>query len=440
MNVDWIEVAQLLASVAVLLMLNGILAACETGLLRLRYMRGNEDEQQRMRRHKPTAWLLDHADRTAVCIRFTMTLATIALGLILFPFLHRILSDIEWLASGIGRFSAITLAFVLAASAHALIGEMVPRALANRSPQRVVRRTAGLVRITCWVTWPILRILQRMAGRIVREEPATEQVNLMDAEVQIRALGEEDTSLSPEMRRIITNTLRLRDLEVSDVNLPRDHVQYFDLNDGVAENLRIARQTGHTRFPVCDGDLDHCIGLVHVKDIFRAGGEDRKVDLRAIKREITHIPQNEPLEEALKRLLRQKMHMALVVDEFGGTAGVITLERILEELVGEIQDEFDTAEEEYHVRELPDGSYTIPGLTPIHEIEEVLGVEVKNEEVSTFGGLITSELGVIPDLGQEILLADPGLSVRIDEVSERRIISTTARLVEEEKTPETEKA
>lgn len=434
-NMGWIDVLQTGASIAGLLLLNAVFAACETGLVRLRYSSGTQHEHDRIRAQRSIAALLEQAHRTALCIRFGMTLVTIALGLVLFPFLHGVLGGLAFFADGPGRILVILLAFGVAAGAHAVIGEMIPRAVAHHSPKKIVMRTAGFVRVTNWVLWPIIWLLQKSANFILARfnlTPVRESVNLLDAEVQIRALGEEDLTLSPELRRILSNTLRLRDLEVSDVVLPRNQVQYLDLHDGVEENLALARKAGHTRFPLCDGDLDRCVGIIHVKDIFRYGGEDRKMDLNQLKREIIAIPQNEPLEEGMKRLLRQKMHMALVTDEFGGTVGVLTLERILEEMVGEIRDEFDAQEEVYHVERRPNGEFRIPGLTPVHEVEDALGVRVENEEISTFGGLITSEIGAIPEQGQQVLLQGPALEVRIDEVSEKRVIQTTVRLIRSE--------
>jgi magnesium and cobalt transporter len=144
------------------------------------------------------------------------------------------------------------------------------------------------------------------------------------------------------------------------------------------------------------------------------------------KRSVAVFPLETALEEALERMLRAKFHMALAVDEFGGVVGVITLESILEELVGEIQDEFDSEEEQ--IIALDAGQrFRISGLTPIHDIEETLEIDIENDEVSTFGGLITGELGHIPLRGEQLHCF--GLAITVDEVDERRVIAATVELI-----------
>jgi len=185
-------------------------------------------------------------------------------------------------------------------------------------------------------------------------------------------------------------------------------------------NLKVMKEAGHTRFPLCHSSLDDCIGILHIKDMFRLSGPLAAVDLVKVKRNVATFELETPLEAALERMLRAKFHMALAVDEFGGIVGVVTFESILEELVGEIQDEFDSEEDQIRALRAPH-TYRVSGLTPIHDLEEALGVEVENDEVSTFGGLITGELGRIPARGDTLSLA--GMRITIDEVDERRVIA-----------------
>jgi len=185
-------------------------------------------------------------------------------------------------------------------------------------------------------------------------------------------------------------------------------------------NLKVMKEAGHTRFPLCHSSLDDCIGILHIKDMFRLSGPLAAVDLVKVKRNVATFELETPLEAALERMLRAKFHMALAVDEFGGIVGVVTFESILEELVGEIQDEFDSEEDQIRALRAPH-TYRVSGLTPIHDLEEALGVEVENDDVSTFGGLITGELGRIPARGDTLSLA--GMRITIDEVDERRVIA-----------------
>jgi putative hemolysin len=166
--------------------------------------------------------------------------------------------------------------------------------------------------------------------------------------------------------------------------------------------------------------LDNCIGIIHIKDLFCTEEPIEKIDLHGIKRPIMRVPLDTPLQKIFRRLLHKRMHMALVVDEFQRTVGIITLEHIIEELVGDIQDEFD--KEQDSIQRISKNTYKIAGLTPIHEVEEVLNIELEHQNVSTFGGLITYELGRIPEKGEKCSFQD--IQVTIEEASKRRIIST----------------
>ena len=242
--------------------------------------------------------------------------------------------------------------------------------------------------------------------------------------VQRQALGIDPMGAPPQIRKILYNALRLHKLDVSDVLLPRNQVQFFDLNETLQTNIEKAKVTGHTRFPLCEGDLDQCVGLIHIKDIFRFRADLQKLDLYKIKREMVQFPEDTPLEEVLEKMLRYGIHMALVIDEFGGSIGVITLEAILEELVGKIQDEFDT-DEEAIIQPLGKGRYRVSGLAPIRDVEELLHIKIDNEEVSTFGGWITAELGRIPISKERIPIAS--LDIIVEETDGRRVIAGTVR-------------
>ena len=171
--------------------------------------------------------------------------------------------------------------------------------------------------------------------------------------------------------------------------------------------------------------MDHCLGIIHVKYAFRLLGKDsRELSLRSITRAPALVSAEDPLPLALRKMMKWKVHMALVGDEFGGVDGVITLEDILEEVVGEIQDEFD-ADEKY-IEQLNQHSWKISGLTPLHELPELLGINEEEEEVTSFGGLITQEFGKIPGAFETLLLRN--LEVTILEADETRIGLTEVRL------------
>jgi len=245
----------------------------------------------------------------------------------------------------------------------------------------------------------------------------------------IRTLGMESSNMDPEVVEIVGNTLEMSQLHVQDAMIPRNQIQILDDQDSLEENMAIARTCGHTRLPLCTGDLDHCSGIIHVKYAFRLLSEGVPIDLHSLAKSPALLSDDETLPVALRKMMKWKVHMALVRDEFGGIDGVITLEDILEEVVGEIQDEFDA--DEHSVEKLGDGKWRVPGLTPVHELPEELKLEEddEEEELTSFGGFVTRELGRIPEKGETVDLQH--LKVAILEADETRVLSAEVTLSEE---------
>ena len=207
---------------------------------------------------------------------------------------------------------------------------------------------------------------------------------------------------------------------------PKNKEKILNCEDGTENNLKIIRECGHTRIPICEGDLDHCIGIIHVKYAFRLLSQGRSIDLRKLSKSPAILSTEDPLPVALRKMMKWKIHMALVEDEFGGIDGVITLEDILEEVVGEIQDEFDS--EEDTVKKSGRNKWRISGLSPIHELPKEFTVD-SNEEMSSFGGLVTKELGRIPEIGESLRIKN--MFIKILEADETRVLLTEVSILQE---------
>jgi CBS domain containing-hemolysin-like protein len=427
MSAAWISFLVSLSAVALMLVLHAFLVMCEISLVKFRYGGVGAQALERLKRRRGIAYLMKNGDQTGRAVRFSKTLCTVAVGLLLMPVVSDFFGLFE-LAQVPERWLVVLLSFVCAASVHFFFAEILPRGLAMRDPVKGIQRSYRVLLVLQVITLPgmlfsrgLKRMLFRRLGVDVEDE-----LNPLDLDVQIRAMGEDSQALSPVVRKIVNRALQMQELVVQDVLLPRSQVVICDLEEDFEANLKVMKQAGHTRFPLCRGNLDDCIGILHIKDMFRFSGAFADIDPVKLKRNVAMFELETPLEEALERMLRAKFHMALAVDEFGGIVGVVTFESILEELVGEIQDEFDSEEEQIRALRAPN-TYRISGLTPIHDLEESLGVEIENDEVSTFGGLITGELGRIPARGDTLSLA--GMRITIDEVDERRVIA--ARVVYE---------
>lgn len=398
--------------------------------MKLRFSHFNQDLVEQLKSKVLLRRILENPVMTIGVLRMAITGCIVAYVWLVSPILL-------FIFDGLNLYLANIIAFFIALMIQAFLGEFVPRGLGLQYPLQTLRVGAIPTTLASFFLLPVMRPLNFFTGGLLRAFGADEHatVDSLDVEEQIDIMeseGGEELGAHSVAQKILKNALTLRELDVSDVLLPRNQVQYFDLFDSVSENLKMARMTGHTRFPLCEGDLDNCIGLIHIKDIFRSGLNSKGLDLRKFNREILRFKEDMPVEDALEQLMQQKKHMGLVVDEFGGTQGVLTLERILEVIVGEIQDEFDV--EEANIKKIGNGDYAIMGLTPLHEVEECFDIEFETDEVSTFGGLITSELGEIPQKGQQLIVDD--LNIRVTEVDETRVIKALARPLED--TPEKE--
>lgn len=420
-----------LIGIPLTLLLNALLVACEISLIKIRFSHFNTELRDRVEEDKRIGPLFESGDRTIRVIRSGLTVCLILYALLSYPLFKSLLNSLEISAYGLITPVSAILAFIIAVSLHHLTGELLPRAFGLAYPLRSLRMGTPLIVVFGWISRPIRKLVFGLVSsfwRLWKKEDVPD-LDSLDLETQIELLRKESPDMSPVAQLILKNTLMMRELVVEDVLLPRNQVKYFDLNLPLQDNLEIAKETGHTRFPLCYGDLDHCLGLIHIKDIFRHTGELEKLDLRRIKRNMIRIDSEEPLESALTKFLSHRMHMALVIDEFRGTEGVLTLERILEQLVGEIRDEFDADEEVLISPEMDSGETVVSGLTPLHEIEGKFNVDFENEEVSTIGGLVTSELGRIPDVGTEILISS--LQVEITQVDETRVVEVKIRPVDD---------
>jgi CBS domain containing-hemolysin-like protein len=331
----------------------------------------------------------------------------------------------------VGETFILPLAFALAFLAERLFSGTIPKLLVS-SPQYPIHLAIGypFSLFARLVTWPFTCLLLFLETRLTHSSQNGDDGHEEENEVadHIRTLSREGSNLDPDIAEIVGNTLEMGQLKVQDIMVSRKQVQILDVEDGFEKNLEIAKSCGHTRLPLCEGDLDHCLGIIHVKNAFRLLDEDStQLSLRSITKAPAMLSAEDPLPLALRKMMKWKVHMALVGDEFGGVDGVITLEDILEEVVGEIQDEFDT--DETDIEQLNENCWKISGLTPLHELPEELGIEEDQEEVTSFGGLITQEFGKIPEVQESLKLRN--LDVTILEADETSIGLAEVRVVEQ---------
>jgi CBS domain containing-hemolysin-like protein len=319
--------------------------------------------------------------------------------------------------------TAFALGFALITFLHIVVGELAPKSYAIRFTERVALWAALPMWLFQTVFAPALWLLQRASRATLAVFGVTAETSgeLAHSEAELRMLLAESHrvgALSGTKRELLENVIDYTQRTARHVMVPRADIAYLSLARSLDENLAVVTQTAATRYPLCSTDIDHVIGMVHVKDLFNRRDQlGSSEDLAAIKREILFVPESRPLDLLQRDFQQRRTHMAIVVDEYGGTSGLVTLEDVIEEIVGEIQDEFDR--EPPNVEETPDG-LVFDGLTLVDDVAERLGVTLpETADVSTLGGFVTAHVGRMPRKGDRITIE--GYDFTVVDVKGRRV-------------------
>ncbi|HXJ34966.1 MAG TPA: hemolysin family protein [Candidatus Eisenbacteria bacterium] len=422
----------LLIAVAVgLVLLNAFFTAAELSMARVRNTRMEELTQEGDWRAQAVRGHQDRLQYFLSATQLGITLASLGLGWVGEPAFAHLLAP-TFVTLGITsdvvvHNAAAAVAFLFITFLHIVVGELVPKAYAIRATEKVALWTALPMRGFQVAVKPALWFLDQTASRILRwlhvDIRSTTDAHSEEELRMLLAESHRVGTLSGEKRELLENIIDYTERTARHAMIPRGDVVYLSLARPLEDNVKIIAQTTHTRFPLATIDIDHVAGMIHVKDLFlRRDQLKSSEDLVDIKREILFVPESRPLDALLREFQQNRTHMAIVVDEYGGTAGMITLEDVIEEIVGEIQDEFDR--ESPKVVETPDG-LVFDGLSLVDDVWEKLGIEVEGtHEVSTLGGFVTEQLGRIPRLGDRT--AVDGYELRVLEMKGRRVSKVLA--------------
>ncbi|HVF60432.1 MAG TPA: hemolysin family protein [Thermoanaerobaculia bacterium] len=410
----------------VLVLLNGFFVAAEFALVKVRATQLDPHVQAGERRGKVARHMVRHLDAYLSATQLGITLASLALGWIGHGAFSWIVEPVVRLFAGdnpaLANSAALTLSFLAITVLHIVLGELAPKSLAIRKPESTSLTVALPLYIFYKATYPMIWLLNHAANgllRLVRIQPVSEgELAHDEGELRLLLAGGGGAHLSDQKRELLDNVFELSHRVARQIMVPRADVVYLSTTRSLEENLKITRESGHTRFPLCEGDLDHTVGVIHIKDIFRA--DPLPADLRQIAREMAFVPDTLGLDRLLKRMRTERFHMAAVMDEYGGVSGVVTLETVIEEIVGQISDEFDAPE----MPELvpgEEGVWEVSGGMLVVELEEALGIEFSERDEDTIGGVVLSELGRLPVPGDRVEVGP--LEIEVLEVRLNRIVS-----------------
>ena len=318
--------------------------------------------------------------------------------------------------------SAVAVTVAVLSLIAVLFGLFVPRAIAARHAQGTLLLLAFPLELITWVTRPIVTVLFRLTQVVVRPFGGTAPQPGVVTEDQIRALietGQAQGVLERKEQEMISSIFEMGDKTVADVMVPRTDIVGLDVTTTAQELLDRITTVGHSRIPVYEGSADNIIGILYVKDVFRriARG-DRELELRQFLRPAVFVPETKKVDELLREMQRGKVHIAIVVDEYGGTAGLVTIEDLVEEIVGEIRDEYDVEHE--LVLPVSENEALMDARIPFEEVRETFGLEVRpTEAYETLGGFVTAQLGRFPRQGESFEAA--GARFVVETIDGKRI-------------------
>ena len=421
---DFISIALKILAVLALVLLNGFFVAAEFSLVRIRETQLDTLVTKGWRRAKMARHIVRNLNSYLSATQLGITMVSLGLGYLGEPIFSSLLTPVfgwfgmdssEWIKtiSFIVGFSVLTFLSVVA-------GELAPKWLTIQKPLPIALWSAYPLHWFYIALYPFNRLLNH-AARFLLEKIGISPDDKADGahseeELRLVLASSQNTAGG---RNIVLNALDLRHRVVREVMRPRQEVAAFNSDATIADCLALAERTRYSRFPLCEGgNLDKTHGVVHIKDLYALRDKARTAaDLSIAARKLIYVPETARLERLLQLFLERKLHFAFVVDEYGGTLGIVTLENALESLVGQIQDEFDA--EETQLVHTSENVWEVAGTLPLHEMEKIIGTVAHDESVTTASGWLTEKLGGFPQTGNLLMVGN--FELRVEEMDGPRV-------------------
>jgi CBS domain containing-hemolysin-like protein len=370
--------------------------------------------------------LMRRLARTLSGTQLGVTACSIGLGILSEPVIARLLEPLldPVLPSGAASAVAIVVALAIATVAEMVLGELVPKTLAIASPEPTARRIAPFLRLWALAFGPAIAAIDTLARSIVRRfgiEPKDELssvTSLSELALVVQASAQEG-ELDQTASRLLTRSIRFGEKTAADVLVPRVELVAISADATLAELVRLAIGSGHSRLVVYGSDLDDIVGVIHVKQVHAVPTEQRATTtVASLMHDVMAVPETRDLESLLVEMRERREHLAVVVDEYGGTAGIVTLEDIMEEIVGEIDDEYDVLTPSL-TEHLAAGTYRLSGGLHPDEVLEASGLQLPDGEFETLAGFVLERLGHLPVEGESFEYR--GWTIAVDEMDRRRV-------------------
>ncbi len=412
--------------------LNGFFVAAEFAIVKVRSTQIEPLAKKGNLRARVAQEVVAHLDAYLSATQLGITLTSLALGWIGEPFVAHMIEP-WFLGLGIGtpvviRAVAFGVAFTFITFLHIVLGELAPKSLAIQKAQQTTLAVAYPLKIFAIVFKPIIWSLNTLANKLVALlgiQPASE-TERFHSEEELRLILAQGTEPSDASRSIALKAIDFKRKQARHVMVPRKEIVALAEEAPIDENIRRMRASKYSRYPVYREDVDDIVGIVHTKDIFKRDRDhDPKFRLESVYRDAAFLPETASLQRVLETMLHKKLHMVILADEYGGTAGMVTLEDVLEELVGTIQDEFDRETPE--IVRITETEFIVDGNITTNDVERLLETEFSPKDILSIGGFITEQLGHLPEQGEHLHL--PGAELIVERVEENAVERVRVRKI-----------
>ncbi|HOJ21214.1 MAG TPA: hemolysin family protein [Armatimonadota bacterium] len=435
-------------AITAMILFVAFLAAAETALGSMRKTRLRQLIEDGVRAAQPAQRLLEEPARFVATVQIGITLAS------MFAAAIAARAPMERLASWLGGLAreqgadwlvaytfeaSFVITILIVGFVELLLGELIPKQLAHRNPEPIALRVAGPIEAMAVIASPVVWVLTQLSSAVAGLFSGREEVAAHMTEEEIKTIVEESEKegvLEEQETEMIHSVLEFTDIVVREVMVPRIDMVVVEVTRSIDDLLTVVLESGHTRIPIYEETVDNIVGIVHAKDLLRVVRQaDPNTDIRSanVMRSVYYVPENMKVDDLLAEFQRTKHQLAVVVDEYGGTAGLVTLEDLLEEIVGPITDEYDV-ENEPTISLVDENVALVDARMAVDDVNKELGIHLPEEESETLGGFVFGILGKIPTVGEVVEYDD--LVIEVIEADSRRV--TRVKITRQPKPAESE--
>ncbi len=418
-----------LVILAILILLNAYFAATEIAYISLNDAKISKQAKEGNKKAKQIESMLKNPSKFLATIQIGITFA----GFLSSAFASDAFADDlapilnNWfplISLDIWKGIAIIIITMILSFFTLVFGELVPKRLAMKYYEKIAYATIGVIKTISIFTLPFVKLLTISTNMISKIFGVSEAEEEIVTEEEIKMMideGEENGTIEQEEKELLNNVFAFNDIIVSEVMTPRTDIFAIEIDEDINELLDKIDEYKYSRIPVYEDNIDNIEGILFIKDILKVIKDGRYINIREIMREPYFIPESKEIDELFRELQKSKQQMAIVIDEYGGTAGLITMEDIIEELMGNILDEYDDEEIEY--KKLDENTYILSGSSTVYDIKKIFSVDIPDGDYETLSGYLLEKLGRIPEENEHPVIEDEQLTYKIEEYEDKRIKS-----------------